>query len=401
MEPHFVHRLIADMIPELFPGEKGPHESELWAGPDKRFYSVAPLSEDMRDHIRECLGAWERLRPTADWKGTQALEQEWLRQQFAERWIARRTKLGGWSETIDYFRRLNGRTRENRRVRKNVIIERTMAAEEAIRLDDESLFTGLDWLGGAPRSYFRTDEKLRIKSLEATTPACAPDEVDPDSFVPIFLRPLALTAGPDNVVVSATEAGDLLVANSKSLIATRRRGKWLTIDAQNVIGNLSAIMQSRFVDEGVEPKYLARLAIQLMLEMSYARHGGMIIFDTKANLENYIVKRDETSEWKTKSLVSQVHFRRRSLRVSDVVLLTELSHIDGALIFDPEGDLINVGAMVRPHPGQARIPGARTAAADAAARFGATVIKASADGAVSMHFPLPKEFPGQVFTIEI
>ena len=135
-----VHDLIADTIPQLFASDCGPYESELFrdlaTSRGMRFFSLAPISEALQDFTKECFEIWERLRPSADWQARQDLEQEWMQQNFAENWLMQRTGINGWSEIIDYFRRLHSRTRENHSVRKNIVIDHGMAPEEAMRLDD-------------------------------------------------------------------------------------------------------------------------------------------------------------------------------------------------------------------------------------------------------------------------
>jgi len=82
--------------------------------------------------------------------------------------------------------------------------------------------------------------------------------------------------------------------------------------------------------------------------------------------------------------------------IPEVRRLVELSSVDGALILDLHGSLLQVGSMVLSHADAPNRFGTRETAAFSAAKNGAVAFKVSADGAMSLFFTSPEFTNGEV-----
>jgi hypothetical protein len=143
---------------------------------------------------------------------------------------------------------------------------------------------------------------------------------------------------------------------------------------------------------------LARRLFQTSLDLSDARHGALFVV-LRHPLETLpeLVTTDDRLDMEPVGPGAQAErpSRRHLLHVLagrtimdlDASVLAALATLDGAMVCDPRGQLLAVGAILR-HPRTADtdvgrpVEGARTTAAMAAARFG-PVLKVSEDGLIT------------------
>ena len=136
---------------------------------------------------------------------------------------------------------------------------------------------------------------------------------------------------------------------------------------------------------------------------SFRRRGALLIYDPDdklsahvTNPRSYFVRDDQTTSIHDALTPS---LRPLSLASPDYSranndLLAGAASLDGALLYD-DTHILAIGAMVRTHEDVKAQLGARTLAAISAHRHGATPIKVSSDGDITIYFT-----PGEDQNIE-
>lgn len=407
MKKSSISRLIFDTVPQIYEAESGPHPVDLGiAGDDSRVFSTLPLSDDLKTYLAKAASIWEDLRPMTDGEVTQLIERDWIQQKFAVVWLEMKTGISSWSIIIDYFRRLSQRTVENRQITKTVVIEPGERAQGSASLADESYFKVFDWLGTTPVTYFQVDEGLGIKALEAVSLTDIKD-LQGYRFYPDRLHPIISSLkDPKSIVVHLSRDRAVLIASREGVLASKRPGEsWIIYDKDHLIGSVAEVMKRQLngrTPHSENPVCVACSLFQILFDISMKRQGGLIILDHADNLSRYVVKgieRDVHSP--LYRIFTHSPFNGLEFTIPEVRKLVELSSVDGALILDLQGNLVQVGSMVVSHPSALNHFGTRDAAGFSAAKFGATSFKISADGAVNMFFMIPSITGEQVHQFKL
>jgi hypothetical protein len=398
-------RLIFETIPQIFESEVGPVRVKLPVdGEDYCLHTIVPLTEELEAYILKCREIWAGLGPMVDGKVTQVIERAWIQQKFAIAWLEARTNIRSWAVILDYSRRLTRRTLENQAVSKTIVIETGKASLDSPLLTDENFFKILDWLGASNLTYFKCDEDLKIKSLEAISLTDVA-ELKSYRFYPDFLHPVMDSIkDSDSVVVHMNAQGDIIVANRDGIIASNRKGRWTVFDIDHLVMSVGKVLDEKIGKKLLEndPTCVACSMFQILFDVSYKRHGGLIIVDAADRISGYVMKGIERGGGSPlKSIFTARPFNGLEFSVPEVRKLVELSSIDGALVLDHQGNLVQVGSMIVSHPYAQNAFGARDTAAYSAAKNGATAFKVSADGEVSIFFTLPSFTDGQVHRLDI
>jgi len=406
MKKSSISRLIFDTIPQIYEAESGPYQVNLGiAGDDSVLFSTMALSDDLKSYLAQAANIWEDIRPLTDGEVTQVIERDWVQQKFAVAWLESRTGISNWAFIIDYFRRLSQRTTENRQLSKTIVIEAGERVNGSASLADETFLKVFDWLGSTPMTYFRVDEWLGIKALEAVSLTDIKD-LKGYRFYPDRLHPIISSLKDEkSVVVHLSEDGAFLIADRDGVIAAKRRGEsWTIYDRDHLIESVAEVMKSQLerVQASEDPTCVACSLFQILFDISIKRHGGLIVLDHPNNLSKYVVKgieRDTHSP--LNHIFTHSPFNGLEFTIPEVRKLVELSSVDGALILDLQGNLVQVGSMVVSHPAALNHFGTRDAAGFSAARFGATSFKISADGKITMFFMLPSRSGEQVHRFDL
>lgn len=398
MKPLSISRLIFDTVPQLYQATDGRYPVDLHIeGETARIFAMAPLSPAIKSYLERAVKIWEDLSPMTEGDVSQIIEREWIQQKFIVDWLESKTNVTSWGTILDYFRRLSRRLTENQAMAKTIVIERGHPDGKKVKLSDAKYFKVFDWLGSSSHTYFRVTDDLEIKSLEVLS---LTDVKEPEGFrfYPDVLHPVMNSLKETDVaVVHLSENGSILIADRKGLIASKRGlDSWTIYDADHVIDSVAEAMKRQLTENAcaTEPGCVACSLFQVLFDICMKRHGGLIILDSPANLPQYVIKgieRDSDSPLNAIFTHSPLDGLQYSL--PEVRKLVELSCIDGALILDLYGNLVQVGSMVVPHPSTLNRFGTREAAGYSAARHGATAFKISADGHMSMFFTTP-EFTG-------
>ncbi len=395
MNPLSISRLIFDTIPQLYEAKEGKHPVDLkLKGETTRVYSLVPLSKDLQRYLEEATRIWEDLRPMTEGDITQIIEREWIQQKFVVTWLESQTKIKSWGRILDYSRRLSRRLTEQELHAKTLVIEPGIEPIEDIKLNDEDFFKVFDWLGSTDHTYFRVDENLNIRSYEAI-PAIDSQAKDGFRFYPHFLQPVIQSLkSDDSIVVHISEHAGIMIANRDGLIASKRAlDSWTIYDIDHVLESVAEVVKPKLASNHckAKPTNVACSLFQILFDIIHKRHGGLVILDKHENLARYVIKGIEKStDSPMRLLFNHAPSNELLYSVAEVRKLVELSSVDGAVILDLHGNLLQFGSMIMAHPDSPNRFGTREAAGYSAARYGATAFKISTDGEMSLFFTTPE-----------
>ncbi|RYZ64336.1 MAG: hypothetical protein EOP09_16115, partial [Proteobacteria bacterium] len=251
-----------------------------------------------------------------------------------------------------------------------------------------------------PYTYFRVKEDLGIQSFEAIPTADVANSQGfrfyPDSLHPI----ISSLENPDAVVVHLTDNDSIFIADRNGLIASKRAlESWTIYDIEHVMTSVAKAMKTKMSASACQarPIPVSRSLFQILFDVSKKRHGALLILDEPENLSRYVIKGIERGPHSALNSIFP-HSPNSELlyTIPEVRRLVELSSVDGALILDLHGSLLQVGSMVLSHPSAPNRFGTRETAAFSAAKNGAVAFKVSADGAMSLFFTIPEFTNGDV-----
>ena len=394
MNPLSISRLIFDTVPQIYEETNGRYPVEIKInGEDVKVFSLLPLSANLKRYLEDSLKIWEEIRPMTEGEISQILEREWIQQKFVIAWLEAQSRISSWGRILDYARRLSRRLTEHQLQAKTLVIEPGNPNQGGVKISDEDFLKVFDWLGGSPFTYFSIDENLNIKSYEAL-PEVGDYSTHGFRFYPAFLHPvISNLKNPDSIVVHISENGGIMIANRDGLMASKRSlESWTIYDIDHVLNSISEILKPKLNENHCKskPAFVARSLFQILFDIMTKMQGALVILDEPKNLPNYMIKGIEKDSDSPMSLIFN-HAPSNELlySIAEVRKLVELSSIDGAIVLDMHGNLIQVGSMVVAHPAAPNRFGTREAAGFSAAKNGATAFKISADGHMSLFFTTP------------
>jgi hypothetical protein len=253
------------------------------------------------------------------------------------------------------------------------------------------------------KSFFRLADGLRTVFLVARDgrlldivdigrwgwASVGPGEID----VPCaraFAAHAAATRASRHVCIVLSPSREIKVFAEGAQLFTFRHADWHLLDLQAKYAMWAS---------AVGRPALARRLFQTALDLSDAREGALFVVLRRPieSLHLLVADQDrldmelvgELSDPDTPSRRHLLHvLAGRSVTDLDASVLDALATLDGAVVTEPSGQLLAVGAILRHPPssgsGESASEGARTTAALAASRFG-PVLKVSEDGVVTFY----------------
>lgn len=185
-------------------------------------------------------------------------------------------------------------------------------------------------------------------------------------LVPARYRRISTILSGRDLVLSNTTNGDLLLFNKQCVL------KWASGSWYRVSGDTLSQRLKRYI-----PQNSAQRLVEVALTLSDQRLGGLLVvsIDPKKILSG------------ASPGVAKRFTNGQSLLINDVSLgsIVKLASIDGALILDSGGNILNAGVIVRvPEEHTGAGEGARSAAASFSSLSG-IAIKISHDGPISVY----------------
>ncbi len=381
MSPQETFSAIIKLVPHWYQAEHGPFSYKARCGDEQfEFFTQRKLTPDLRTF-------WNSIRSVLPQYIEQATSGspsvvECLQESLVERWLRSKDELCDWKKVIGYIRFLLNRTSENLPVAVNLVIDTEKGEDD---LTNPSLSKFIDQIASSPFTYLRCDRKLQLLSYEEISWASV---TDPNSYTfhPEFLHQFHCVLNQSTTAkfsVHVTRNRDAVIMNRGGILAARRKGEWRVYDVctfKNSIG------------DAMKGYWLGANLFGVLFDLSFKRHGALLISDPDHSVLNHIVNKDSLLE------NSEVGPRRRiTASIKDLAigtgsgvhnhrrLLAELASIDGAVVFD-RNNVLAVGAVIEPHPNVGSHVGTRTTAALSALRWGGVPAKVSSDGDVTIYF---------------
>lgn len=180
------------------------------------------------------------------------------------------------------------------------------------------------------------------------------------------------------ILIILTNNGDILIIKNYKIMFAKRNGRWHTVSLHPLIHPLHETL-------GYNRRFKLALA-QTCLDVSCRHSGGCFgIINDSTKLPSLVNEEDilESSQKPRTILLKRLISGRRFQDIPRAIR-QELAAIDGAIIFNKDGEILAVGAILKLKviPRQNRITGGRSVAAQRLACFGVG-IKISADGEIS------------------
>ncbi|QDT32394.1 diadenylate cyclase [Thalassoglobus polymorphus] len=372
---------IVEMVPQWYEADAGAVRHELKIGDDFfTFYSHIELTPALNQF-------WNtvkiRINDFADFVENQPPSiGDCIQESLVKVWLEIENNSIDWDKVLAYAHFLKNRTCENLPVSVNLVILPDQNGDGDI--NDPALNKLLDQLAVSRTTYISCDGQLRPISFENIK--CS-EVFEPQdyTFHPEFLHPfncllkrLQSDQNKSAYTLHVTKTRDLIIMNIDGLLASNRKGEWKIYDVRTFKNSISGAMGDYRVGCNL---------FGVLFDLSFRRHGGLLIFDKRGSVSNHIVSGNDLGDnhilnpWKGKFNLAcsntEIHRSR--------VILAELASIDGAIVFD-EGRITHVGALIEPHPNVPSQVGARTTAALSALKWGGVPAKISSDGDVSIHF---------------
>lgn len=372
---------IVDCVPQWYEGSHGTYKYELSCeNQTLEFYShkrLTPKLDKIFKHINENDDQW--LSDLPDYLTPSSLKL--VRERIVLKWLSLYNSSVRWEKLLAYAELIRLRTYENQPVSTNLIIDPDTGGGQDI--DDATIQKILDPLASGMNTFFRVTKDAGFSSYEQISLL---NLVEPDKykFYPDFLHPLVSTMKESEFSLHVTTKRDVIVCNKLGMIAALRRECWYIYDPPTFKNSLVDIISNYPV---------ACNMYDLLFDLSYRRHGALLVYDPDHKVLKYIVN---SGSLLASPSLSKAHSMLKD-SVQDISLgcetysqrqkhiLLELASMDGAVIFD-KVNILAFGAMISTHNSANQFAGARTTAANSAYLFGGKPAKISSDGEISILF---------------
>lgn len=380
MNPTKQLEALSSTIPQLYEASNGDNKITFsFDGTELTRWSFIALTPGLNDYVKKSIDLLENIKKGYVFMDDNHHEVNRLKEFFAAIWLENTTKLerNFWYRIFDYFYLLTRRTNENNFIHKNIkIILDDSITTTGISLLDQSKNKFFDLLGTTPTSCIVVNKNLeiiRIESLDSSKMK------RPDDYVlyPDFISDLAQSSEDNEILLTSTVRSDLFICHKKNMIASKRRDHWTVYDAATFKNTLAKIAKDY------------RLGCNLygiLFDLSYKRHGGLIVLDNKNNFTRYTKGSDELNP-----LIPSIKLNEATFPSSSKKIVAEFSSVDGAILVSKEDYTITgIGKIINVHPLCSDSYGARTTAALSAALHGGTSFKVSSDGDITLYFKTDK-----------
>lgn len=369
---------VVDMVPNWYLASAGLSFRVSVGESELEFRSQRNLTPDLgdwRDSVqRELPGLIQRLDRFAP-----SVCSEVLQDELALLWLTQRAPTVDWAAVLEYSRACTARTYENDDVCFNLIVGTEKSATLLSAPGVQKLF---DPLGASQRTFFRVGSDLSIVSYEEVSwnDVAEPAEY---TFHPEFLHPFVSTLGDGEHGVHQTRRGDLIITNASGLLAAKRQGRWKIYDVQTF---------KNAVVDALGDYWVGANLFSMVFDLSFRRHGALLVFDPRGTVADHVSNRGslfgEGADEGRSALADSVGAAALGQSKRDRYrkhLLLEMASVDGALIFNADA-IVGFGCMIKSHESVSDAFGARTTAAESAFAYGATPIKVSSDGDITLYF---------------
>lgn len=349
---------------------------------DKEYFfnSIVQVSPLVQEFLNEVKDIKESHIPNIESK---KIKQEILVQWLVKKWLKVKGYDFDWTSMFDYVIELESRTYENSSIGFTFIINPEDYGNESLFQPQYQKY--LDVLSETRYTYFYTNDKweyLDYNFIDTTQIS----HLKQYKFVPEFIYPYQqILQSEKQLAVTKTKTGDLLIYNNEGVLATRRKGHWFIYQPTDLWACIKSLSPTNKIGENI---------LELLLDLSYRRHGALLIFCEDCNLNSCISNPSAIIFGKSTSRLHSLlapKIQEICITCPDVKdiskpLILELASIDGAIIFDKEtGNIKAFGAMINHHSNVTMEQGARSTAALSAFHHNMIPFKVSSDGDITLY----------------
>lgn len=373
---------VLDMVPQWYMAKHGPHEYTIRLGDEPHSFCCHRRLTPKLDTFHRI--AQNHVRTAATVVGAASPSfSDVFQEQLALRWLGLHSSEVDWDKVLRYVYLVSKRTYENNSVAVNVVISSGDGSEDITVPRHQKVF---DQLAASPYTFFRVDKRLQFLSYEEIKWSEIKDSTAYE-YHPSFLHPFHCILRPKEFSVHLTSNGDVVIMDCYGMIAARRKGRWKVYDTSTFKNSIVDVINGYATG--------AKL-FEVLFDLSFKRHGALLIYDPGFKLRQFIINQDCILEAGHPPDMSPQKVIAKSIKgiciggstsepIQSKRLLVEVASIDGAVVFDSDG-LHAVGAIIKTHENAQALGGARTTAAKSAFEYGATPIKISSDGEITIYF---------------
>lgn len=395
MNEQFVFQSIVSTVPHWFESNNAGQDPSTaiysFTVGNNEFYfrshnNLTPKLAVLHDFCIEHSEAWLNELPSRQ----SIFAKKKNSQQMVMCWLNQHDNSIDWEKFILYGEELLMRTYENLPVCLNLVISTSNTGHQDLSIP--AIQKVIDPLATSMQTYLKVDPAVRLVSYEEINWADVRDTSE-YKFNPEFLQPISSILQDGEFSFHVTSKGDIIIMNKHGLLASCRKGRWHIYDVCTFKNSIVAIMNENF-DPPLNEYRIGCNLFDIMLDLSYKRHGALLIYDPHHTVINHVVNAGSTMnghedmDESRKILMPSVY----SIQMKDCCLanrkkrvLLELASMDGAIIFDAN-NILSFGSMIETHSEVGNHAGARTTAFESALRYGGIPIKISSDGDISIRF---------------
>ncbi|MDD3139589.1 MAG: diadenylate cyclase [Lachnospiraceae bacterium] len=313
------------------------------------------------------------------------LESKYVIRDISSKWLELQTSISQseWTIILDILEKIKNRTYENLPIVLNLILDPNSVGTVLLtNKHDSKLF---DLLAGSNYTYFVIDKALKIIDYKCISWSETSDKKSYSSL-PNFLQPFSHLL-ENKIGISLTHSGDIIIYNSAGMIMSERKSN-CTIYENSLTKNLYRDVLHPTVYG------IACNLFDISWDISYRRHGALIIVTKESSFESHIVNKESiftSSECIGLRKELSTSFANVSLKNTGVIkcrsIFLELSSVDGAVILDgTDGSIKAFGSIVETAASVSGTSGARSTAAKSASTYNNMLpIKISSDGDITLY----------------
>ncbi|KGJ90915.1 hypothetical protein [Colwellia psychrerythraea] len=382
LKEKFIFDSIIGAVPQWFESTEDEGKHSFTIG-DSTFYFdshrwLTPILHELRSHCEERMSQWISDLPLF----LSSTARKDITQDITMFWLNRLNKNIDWYKFIAYAEELLFRTYENIPVSINLLISPIETGQADIT--ESSVQKFIDPLATSMQTYLKVDSNAQFISYEQINWSQIEDTAG-YKFNPEFLQPFASTLEDQQYSFHVTIKGDILIMSSFGLVASRRKGRWHIYDTstlKNCIGDIAGDYR------------IGCNMFEVLLDLSYKRHGALIIYDPNHDVISNIVNKEsilsnnpdiDLPRSMLAPSVTSISMGSQNMSQRKKRVLLELASMDGSVIFD-DNEILSFGAMIQTHPSAGSHAGARTTAFESAYLYGGKPFKVSSDGDISLRF---------------
>ncbi|WP_342543330.1 DNA integrity scanning protein DisA nucleotide-binding domain protein [Paenisporosarcina sp. FSL H8-0542] len=377
------YRLIVNTVPQWYIAMgQAPHDFNVnFCGDSYWISSNRNPTPQLHRWKDKCLSIAAELlsKPTT---GSKIIDKDLIQSRFVKEWLLEKGYKGDWEEIFDYSRSLESRTYENASIGFTYIYDSNRNGTLSLFEDNNQKI--IDVLAETQYTYFRVGNGWTFIDYDYVKWNEIVIKED-YKLIPEFLYPYQSILEEGECGITKTKRGDLIIYNKNGLLASSRKGEWKIYDSPSLKNSLVDYV-------GVSNYRVGCNLFEILFDLSYRRHGALIIIDNQGTYKEIISNHSSLIE--NGSTLHQVLSERLekidlSSARSDVVskqLILELASVDGALVLNETGKVLAFGAIVNSHEHADGETGARSTAALSAHLYGSKVLKVSSDGEITLYY---------------